>query len=388
MDARTKGSLFKGAGLPLILCAVMAASVSASATAGPSLCNSGWRHHGAPTQGDPAELRAIGFVPGTKAAWAVGLYWNDLGLEGTLAERFDGHQWQIVASPNPGSDPDELAAVSADSSTDAWAVGFTSNIDLTGGALIEHWDGSRWRIVRGARLPRHQFAGLGGVVALSPVDVWVVGSYHDGRSTLIEHWDGSEWSIVPSPSPGTDLNGLGGVTALAEGGIWAAGSTTDVDAPSQTLVERWDGTAWSVIPSANGPGSNGLTAIAGMASGKILWAVGGRTRGTRTVPLVEYWGGRDWQVVPTPDTGKSYSALVSLAFYSSNDVVAVGFSEDANLNPWALIERYSFKWKIERPAPDPSHDSILLGVAAAPLGTMWAVGNRGSSTLVEVNCYA
>ena len=38
---------------------------------------------------------------------------------------------------------------------------------------------------------------------LSPCNVWAVGSVnepHQVQKTLIEHWDGSKWKVIPSPS--------------------------------------------------------------------------------------------------------------------------------------------------------------------------------------------
>src|SRR5438094_3509187 len=54
--------------------------------------------------------------------------------------------WAVVPTPNVGSDINELAASSALSSTDAWAVGFfrSSNRYRT---LTEHWDGTLWSIL-------------------------------------------------------------------------------------------------------------------------------------------------------------------------------------------------------------------------------------------------
>lgn len=49
-----------------------------------------------------------------------------------------------ILSPNPSSTNNGLASVSADSATDAWAVGSYSD-DTTGAieTLILHWDGTR-----------------------------------------------------------------------------------------------------------------------------------------------------------------------------------------------------------------------------------------------------
>ena len=60
---------------------------------------------------------------------------------------------------------------------------------------------------------------LRAVAAFDVNDVWAVG-FTNGRQyqtsnyqTLIEHWDGSSWSIVPSPNQGVSspLSGVGGI---------------------------------------------------------------------------------------------------------------------------------------------------------------------------------
>jgi hypothetical protein len=54
---------------------------------------------------------------------------------------------------------------------------------------------------------------LVGVAAVSgnASDIWSVGKYYNpgtphGYHTLVEHWDGSSWRVVKSPDPG----GMGG----------------------------------------------------------------------------------------------------------------------------------------------------------------------------------
>src|SRR5262245_12414161 len=60
--------------------------------------------------------------------------------------------WRVIESPKV---PDgELRAVSAASSSDVWAVGESPSEVADDGfprrTLIEHWDGTSWRVVAGA----------------------------------------------------------------------------------------------------------------------------------------------------------------------------------------------------------------------------------------------
>jgi hypothetical protein len=58
--------------------------------------------------------------------------------------------------------------------------------------------------------------------------------FSDGAThTLIEHWDGTTWSQMPSPSPGFSAELLG--VASSGNGIWAVGDF-DSGGPIQTLA--------------------------------------------------------------------------------------------------------------------------------------------------------
>jgi hypothetical protein len=49
----------------------------------------------------------------------------------------------------------------------------------------------------------------------------------DSNATLIEHWNGSAWSIVRSPAnpPGSDSITLAGAAAIAPGNVTALGTS-------------------------------------------------------------------------------------------------------------------------------------------------------------------
>jgi hypothetical protein len=70
-----------------------------------------------------------------------------------------------------------------------------------------------------------------------------------GDDTLIEHWDGTAWNVVTSPSPGF-FNELFSVHARSATDVWAVGETLANNASStQPPIERWNGSAWKVVPS-------------------------------------------------------------------------------------------------------------------------------------------
>ena len=99
------------------------------------------------------------------------------------------------------------------------------------------------------------FKQLNAVAAVSAHNIWAVGYSisGSGEQPLIEHWDGTKWSILPSPNSGpTADDALDGVTAISPNNVWAVGSNMNTGStPGQSLIEHWDGVQWSIVSSAN-----------------------------------------------------------------------------------------------------------------------------------------
>jgi hypothetical protein len=93
--------------------------------------------------GNNAFLRSIAAGSSSKI-WAVGSY-NNGTADQTLIEQWNGQSWKQVPSPNPGTGPlnNELLGVSANSPSNAWAVGYYS-VGPVNQTLIEHWNGTTW----------------------------------------------------------------------------------------------------------------------------------------------------------------------------------------------------------------------------------------------------
>ena len=151
--------------------------------------------------------------------------------------------WNVVFSPDEGNYGDNLMGVSALSPNDVWAVGSYQN--QTGGVHTEtiHWDGTQWNIVPSADLgsPSQLYA----ISALSTNDVWAVGDY-SSYYAMTEHWNGTQWSIVPSPAFSLHSY-LYSVVAISHTDAWAVGYLTDDASERDLLIEHWDGTQWSVL---------------------------------------------------------------------------------------------------------------------------------------------
>ena len=81
------------------------------------------------------------------------------------------------------------------------------------------------------------------------------------------------WGGPPPPSPGTSDNDFNGVAVLSPSDAWAVGFYQDTGL-DQTLIEHWDGAAWTVVPSPNVAGFHNVLNAVRAQSPTDIWAVG------------------------------------------------------------------------------------------------------------------
>ena len=266
--------------------------------------------------------------------WAVGRYYNFKGADyQTLTEHWNGTKWTIVPSLNISTIGESLYGVAVDSTSDVWAVGYSYNKGngYPNQTLIEHWNGTSWSVV--PSINPSQYNELYGVVAVSASDVWAVGYYvypNNQGPTLIEHWNGTSWSVVPSPNAST-YNYLFGLTAISASDIWAVGFDQSSNS-WQTLIEQWNGTSWSVVPSPNpSTSSNSLYGVAAVSANDV-WAVGNyQDSNGIDQTLIEQWNGTSWSDVPSPNVSTYNNDLYGVATVSANDAWAVGQNDAGTL---------------------------------------------------------
>jgi hypothetical protein len=326
-------------------------------------------------------------VRGSADAWAVGHFTapdqDDDGLN-MLTEHWNGSTWRQVPAPAVLHQDESLLAVGASSASDAWAVGFTKGVGAAGRfPLAAHWNGTSWAIVPTPTQTGGSKSTLNGVVDLGPANAWAVGRSRSATA-LAEHWDGTAWSVVPVPTPaGASTSQLGGISARSPSDIWAVGSVTTVvgtTVQTRTLAEHWNGTAWSIVPTRNATTSNLLTGVAAVAANNV-WAVGytittdGSNQPDRT--LIEHWNGTAWSVVASPSPA-SNDTLTGVAARSASDIWAVGTRQDrsgAIPIDRTLTEHWNGSaWSVVASPNVGGNDNLLNAVAAVP-GDVWAVGS-------------
>jgi hypothetical protein len=240
-----------------------------------------WRVVAAPYPPAPIPFAVAARTP--RDVWVVGVR-NRGGGGKTLIEHWDGARWMVVPNPSPHAPPGRrpyaiLRTVTAISPNDVWAAGYSGGVrSPVTRTLIEHWDGRRWKIVPSPNVRSPQGIVNDILFSISGSrrdDVWAVGSWGSvpggyggkGDHPLALHWDGRSWSRIATPAV-AERSLLFGVVTRGER-AWAVGDR-GLQPHQQTLIERWDGARWSVVPS---PAGFSLAAVT-TSPGRAVWTVG------------------------------------------------------------------------------------------------------------------
>jgi len=311
-------------------------------------------------------LDAVACVSGTNCT-AAGFGTEGTSAVKTLVERWNGTNWRATPSPTPASTYNSpytggnanLYAVSCPSSSACMAVGtqYLNYSEGIQGTLAEVWNGSTWSVsqvpdpVSTSSQPG-TVARLVSVVCSSRSSCMAVGTY--GEKVLADRWNGSTWSPSPVLGPGT-VPELESVSCVSASSCTAVGGYIKAGSVEATLAERFTGSTWHVLATSN-PGSAGQPIgfhSVSCPSTLSCTAVGAYTKGTSkksiVYTLVEEWNGQQWSVVPSPNvSGSLYSGLEAVSCPTATECTAVGGRSGSSIgSAHTLVEHWDgSKWAV------------------------------------------
>src|SRR5581483_3103344 len=164
--------------------------------------------------------------------------------------------------------------------------------------------------------------------------------------------------------------------------IWAVGEFNPGVPPTETgrrtLAEHWDGTAWRIVPTPN-PSWTGLDLATLEAADKVatndVWAVGfSEDFGSLAIrTLTEHWDGTRWIIVPSPNPAgpKLPNQLFDVAAVAANDAWSVG-AVTTDYRPLILHWDGSI-WRAVANNCGGKYNE-LHGITALSVADIWAVG--------------
>jgi hypothetical protein len=162
---------------------------------------------------------------------------------------WDGKEWKIVPTPNPGAGANFLDGVVALAPNDAWAVG-DSGTSAGPRSLLLHWDGTTWTQ---GKLPEIPVAGhaLYALSAVAPNDIWAAGVFGDQNSSggLVLHYDGANWGVQQTFTFPPASSILYNVVARSANDVWAVGAV-QIPRSVKDLQMHWDGKSWERVDTS------------------------------------------------------------------------------------------------------------------------------------------
>ena len=294
-----------------------------------------------------SSLAAVACTSAT-ACTAVGDSFNAANVKSTLDERWNGTTWSVQPTPDPaGTSNSTLVGVACSVSTSCIAVGsYTKTPSGHPFTLAESWNGIAWSIVTTPNPPANRGASLLSVACSSGSACTAVGNWFNSSNTevtLAERWSGTAWSIQTTLNPTTHLSELFGVACSSATSCMAVGSDINTSILQVALVERWNGSTWSVVATPGIAGSQGaaLQAIS-CATVKGCNAVGDNINGAGVeVTLAEKWNGTAWSVKATPNPATATASdllAVSCTTKACTASGAYSTSSPPSLNDKTLAE--------------------------------------------------
>lgn len=210
---------------------------------------------------------------------------------------------------------------------------------------------------------------------------------------------GATWTTQPTfGSGGLAESALTSASCVSASSCMAVGVDDDGYDSSQTsledvgsFAESWNGSAWTVLPSAGSAAANlGLYAVSCVSAvfcvtvgeshsdgGEILDNEGVSSRPARA--LVEVWNGLAWMVQPNPGAGLSDSGLFGVSCTSSRFCIAIGEHGD-----YGLVEAWNgTSWRIQTTPTVARYGTWPTGISCLTADWCTLVGGYNTVKRVE-----
>ena len=189
-------------------------------------------------------------------------------------EAWNGTTWTLVPMPLPGGEGGGLFGATCVNGSDCWAVGAVvgSGSGNPTGTLIEQWNGTSWSVGAEAHPERPGRRGRHPLECELRVGIelhggWLCDGCSMGTISPTSSSSGTDPAgpSFPAAATGQAFDQLISVQCLSAANCWAVGNAGPASQMSgflpifpgavgdQGLIEHWDGSAWSIVPSVTEP---------------------------------------------------------------------------------------------------------------------------------------
>ncbi|MCA9321646.1 MAG: hypothetical protein KDB53_12975 [Planctomycetes bacterium] len=202
---------------------------------------------------------------------------SGLSINTAMAMHWDGTSFQFDSTPvvASGSVTHQYRTVTATDPANVWAAGRVGNGSACGlPRILDRWAASGWTTQTTPAIGLTHC--LEAIEAVSPTDVWAVGSANIGGTLgpVVMHFDGTAWSTVPTPAFGQSL------LAMSSQDVFMGGLG----------IYHWDGVAWTLFESFPGISDPTIRSMERVGNGCEAWAVGTQGLPGSQTPFIAHYG--------------------------------------------------------------------------------------------------
>ncbi len=370
---------------------------------------------------------------------AAGHYESSSSVEETLAESWNGTEWQVHSMSLPtGASGGQLDSVSCVSTTVCTAIGddesnsgtvvtlaettgapiaategataITSHgVTLNGTVIPDGWSTTyhfEYGTTKsyGTKVPvpdaslASEIAGEKVAYSLSGLQPETTCHYRIVATSSEGTTDGEDytfattrgmWSTISTPNAsGATANVLHGVSCASSVACAAVGDDKNSSGVWVPLGESWNGAEWQLKSTPTPSGGTEVT-LSGVScsSSTACTAVGAyKDSAGEYEPLAERWNGSEWTLQSAPaTTGKPYFvSLLGVSCSSATWCVAVGYYWKTGLQATPIIDSWNgTEWKTQSSPNTGKEFTKLEGVSCTSSTACTAVGTTYSAVLIE-----
>ena len=282
---------------------------------------------------------------------AVGSYVESSGVRLPLAERWNGRAWEVQATPRPSEAiASRFTSVSCSEASSCLSAGKVER-RTNSVTLAEAWNGREWSIQRSANPgTQNEFSSI---VCVTASDCKAAGTTTKEGVTvgLIERLNAGSWEVSFHVLPRDDPRAISCATSSA---CMAVGYALNVGArTANTYTARYDGRAWRLEPLFPlGEAERAVTDIS-CPTTTFCMAIGYRN----SIPLstwVRTWNGSSWRTQTIVRPGGTSDMGWGVSCISATDCTIVGtYSEGAGIQLFYAEHWNSSEWRLQTIATRP-----------------------------------
>ncbi len=242
------------------------------------------------------------------------------------AARITANGWEEMTLPSLSQAT--LLDVSCTGAAECTAVGSQGASALS---LAARWNGSLWSTQTTPNPAGGSSVALNGVSCPAASMCMAAGGFANSTkpiNPLIERWNGTSWTIETAPTPsGAAQAWFEGISCASATQCTAVGNFQDSTGVRHGLIERWDGTSWAIQTPPEPVGATRVDLNGVSCKGASCTAVGAYWTSTGRHTHVLRWNGSSWsiQASPNPETS-SANTLTDVSCFTSNRCLASGVS--------------------------------------------------------------